>query len=120
MSSAPELPLPTTNARSLLPRPVFGESHFPGRAIRGALPRKGEFRIALTSLLPVFFPEADSQLLHSCDSNTNKQTKKKGKGLAALPRRERGSRTWVESGAGQGALSLWALSLSHRVGLNPS
>lgn len=90
---------------------MFGESHFPGRVTWDALPRKSEFRITRTSLLPVFFPEADSQLLHSCDSNINKQTKKKGKGLTALPMRERGSRTWVESWAGQGTPSLWALSL---------
>lgn len=54
--------------------------------------QKKRVPIALTSVLPVFFPEADSQLLHSCDSNINKQTRKGGS--------EAGARCPANEGAG--------------------
>lgn len=67
---------------------------------------------ALTSLPPAFFPGADSQLLLSCDSNINKQTKAPGRGLSAL--RGGGGGGGPGSSPGQGrALPACGLRASH-------
>ncbi|CAI9164646.1 unnamed protein product [Rangifer tarandus platyrhynchus] len=70
--SCPRLPGPRPQPGS--PVRGFGTLVFLG-GLRGTrCPDTSEFRIALTLLPPGFVPEADSQLLHSCDSNINKQT----------------------------------------------